>query len=289
MASSGNLPLSVITIILLIAPGLLGIDIYFRVSKRSDSLSRIHWIAYSSVVSLVSLIALYLLTPLYFRRVRDFTNTVAQTSNMVTIGHLSNITLANALSFYLIHLILAGVLGIIIGLLDDKVIHSDRSLDRRDAWQYAFNVVPSDGEEVEVTMTDGTVIQGEYNEQAWDGKHRELFLENPYEVVYSEGGGEVTERHDLGRSTLLHERSLSRIVFTEEDPYSEKAEEISTSGEEAPELPEELESFIQKADPEAKLMQFEMNEEGEFETEFTEIKSWFSKDANEGNKEDDES
>lgn len=219
MVSPGEVPISLLSILLLIGPGLIGLDLYFRFSGKNSSLSRLQLVVYSAAVSVASILLLYLTTPIYFPLLSSASNDVASQLGIITESELSQLKIPNIISLYLFHFFLAGIFGAGMGYAANE--RSDKELDRRDAWQYAFEAVPEDGEQIEVVMEDNTTIQGQFNEKAWDADQRELFLEDPSEVEYEENGSSIDHCHDLGRSILLKEEAISRIVFTKDDPQSE--------------------------------------------------------------------
>jgi len=253
MASLGTLPVSLLTILLLVVPGLLGIEFYYLLSKKNASLTRIQWVVYSTFVSIISLLTLYFASPLYYEFIDGLATDTATNLNIVSEEQILALTLPVLLTLYLLHVVISSGGSALIGLGVDKILHRGRSLDRRQPWHYAFNEVPSHGEEIEVVMNDETVIQGEFNETAWDENRRELFLDNPYEVVYSQDGGERITQHDLGRSILLREEAISRVIFTIEDPDQERTQAISEEKENGPidqtegyESPKKLEGILEE-------------------------------------------
>jgi len=215
----GRIPLGLLTIILLVLPGLLALDIYFRVSKKSRSYSRIKWIGYSTGVSLASLLVLYSTSPLYFSGLASWAPEFEQTVGLVTRSQMKGSSGLETISLYLLHVGIATVLGTSAGVLDRFGLNRNSPpRDRREPWSYAFNQIPADGETIEVVVNDGTIIQGDFNRTAWDDSQRELFLDDPYQVEYFDNGATIKDRQDLGRSMLLKEETISRVVFIEEDP-----------------------------------------------------------------------
>ena len=71
MANPGTLPVTLVTILLLVAPGYLAIRVFLRAAERTDTLDRTGKIVWSSAVSLASLLLLYTLSPYYFDPVAD--------------------------------------------------------------------------------------------------------------------------------------------------------------------------------------------------------------------------
>ncbi|WP_257300243.1 DUF6338 family protein [Haloarchaeobius sp. FL176] len=229
MANPGTVPISILSIILLVVPGLLGLELYYRFSKKTESLSRIQWIVYSSLLSISSLLLIYITTPHHFEFINSSSANIVGAWNIATETEISELSVSALVSFYVLHIFAAGTAGLLIGIVDNKVIHRGESLDRREPWHYAFDLVPNDQEAVEVIMEDQTVIEGRYNEAAWDESRRELFLDDPYEIIYTSDGERRLQEIDLGRSIILKEEAISWVVFTKEDPDREKASEIDES------------------------------------------------------------
>jgi len=236
-----NVPFRLIGVILLFAPGLLALDLYYRFTQQTSSLSRVQLIVYSSLVSIASILLLYVATPAYLGTLLSISNDISGQFNLASVDDFSGITIANIVSLYALHVIFAGVIGIAVGKTIDK--RSDAERDRREPWHYAFAVVPSDGEELEVIMGDGTVIHGEFNKRAWDSTRRELYLDNPSEVNYGQGNADIESEISLGRSILLQEEAISRIIFTEEDPQREPGTQLTE--DQVSSWSAQLEDFIQ--------------------------------------------
>lgn len=251
MASPGRVPISLLTILLLVGPGLIGLDLFFRVTDKNRSLSRVQLIVYSATVSVASILLLYFFTPFYFTGLSAFSSNLATDVGTVTETELSELKIANIVSLYLIHFALAGILGAGLGYVANR--RSEKERDRRDAWQYTFEDVPTDGEQIEVVLRDETTIQGQFNEKAWDEQQHELFLEDPAKVEYKEWSNKLEHSVDLGRSILLHEESISRVIFPKDDPQSEKdpADDDTKSG--SPETAKAVGSAVDTLEAKAKL------------------------------------
>lgn len=222
MPNPGTLPISLLTIILLVVPGLLGLDLYYRLAEKSTSLSRVQWIVYSVITSLSSLFLLYFLTFFYLGTVESTSETIAATLGIATVSELSELSVPTFVSLYVFHILVAMGLGAGLGWWKKSEYE-----DRREPWHYAFDETQQDGEEMEVVTSDGTVIQGEYNRTAWDDSQRELFLHDPYEIIYSADGSKREKKIDLGRSIIVMEESISRVVFIEEDPNQERVSRLA--------------------------------------------------------------
>ncbi|RZH67198.1 hypothetical protein ELS17_15755 [Natrinema altunense] len=180
---------------------------------------------------------MYVLTPLYFQPLTEIIENISDSINIISESDIFSLSVPTLTSLYIIHVIITLLIGRIYGTVDDRWLNPDRVLDRRPPWQYAFDEANS--EEVEVKLNDGTVIQGQFNEAAWDKDEHELYIEDPDEVEYKKGET-VGEPVDLGRSILLKGSAITQVIFTKEDPDTEmnvEVEEIPVSiGEEIDEI-----------------------------------------------------
>jgi small nuclear ribonucleoprotein (snRNP)-like protein len=167
------------------------------------------------------------LTPLYFEWSIANIEAVAQALNLVSTDELSSMPVSSLILAYTLHFSITILIGFVVGKIDDDYLNPERVLDRRRPWEYAFDEMQS--EQVEITLSDGTVVRGRFNEAAWAKNEVELYIEDPEEIEY-ESGEQVGEPIDLGRSILLTGSSIEYVAFIEEDP--DKTVE--------PELPEEL-------------------------------------------------
>jgi hypothetical protein len=226
MATGSVLPVSLLILVLLILPGLIGLDLYYQFSKRTSSLSRTQLLVYSTGVSLLSTVLLYFSTSFSYEFILELASWFENWASPVTGPDLNDLRISEALLFYFSHILLAGVIGAGVGFY-----RRDENSDRREPWHYAFNVVPNDGESLEVITKDGMTVEGEFNESAWDEGRRELYLDDPYEVVYEKRDDPDPDRHDLGRSILLHEESIRHVLFTNKDPDRQNVEDDSVDDE----------------------------------------------------------
>lgn len=76
MQNFGTLPLNFVYILLLIVPGLIGIDLCLQFSKTGEQ-TRIQTVVYSVGVSLLSIGLLYVSSPLFFELVSDTATSLA--------------------------------------------------------------------------------------------------------------------------------------------------------------------------------------------------------------------
>lgn len=231
---------SLIVLVLLLVPGLVGVELYYRRTSKRSRLSRIQLIVYSIFLSIVSIFILYLTTPIYFDWINTGSSDIAQSLDIVSESEISDVSLPVLIPLYTIHIILTLFLGFLIGYVDDEYWNTDRVLDRRAPWKYAFDETSS--EEIEIVLQDGDIIRGQFNESAWSKDKRELYIEDPKQVEY-DGQELISEPIELGRSLLIMESSISQVIFVEEDPRTEG--DYEASDELQSETKEDIDKIIQ--------------------------------------------
>lgn len=234
------MPISLLTIVLLLVPGLVSLELYFRRTSKQDRTTRTKRIVYSIFFSLTSLGILYVLSPFYFDRVSNSAELVGEILNIASRSDLLGLALSSTVVLYASHFFLTLGLGHIVGFIDDEYWNPNRVLDRRPPWEYAFDEAKS--EEVEVTLDDGTIIRGRFNDAAWDKESHDLYIEEPEEIEYR-NDEEVGEPIDLGRSILLKQSVIGFVAFTKEDPNSEPPSEIEEE-EYSSDIDEQLDQML---------------------------------------------
>jgi len=249
MVSPTSLPLSLLTIILLVVPGLVGLELYYRRTSKRSNLSRTQRIVYSTFISISSIVLLYLLTPIYFEWLDSTIQLVTNKVNIATGDEISSISIPTFTVLYLVHIFLTLGLGLVVGIVDAKYLNPDRVLDRRPPWKYAFDEAKS--EEIEVVLNDGTMIRGQFNEAAWAKDEQELYIEDPEEIEY-EGEDLASDPVDIGRSVLLTESAISHILFVEEDPGVDR----ETDSELENQVKETLDNLLRDVGEQEKLDEF---------------------------------
>lgn len=223
--------LGIIFILLILAPGLISLDLYHRIARRKSSLSRIKWVAYSTAVSLASLVLVFISVPFSERAPLPVVRFFEMFLGLPDTPYFSARSMAELLFLYFQHIVIVGVLAVGVAVLDRRV--RDEELDRREAWKFAFDEGRDETDRVEVVMNDGTIVRGDFIRKAWDRSQRELYLDDPVEVEYVDDpdGGVTEEVQDIGRSTFLNGDSISRVLFLQEDPQSERMDEVEEERE----------------------------------------------------------
>jgi len=233
MANPGTLPVTLVTILLLVAPGYLAIRVFLRAAERTDTLDRTGKIVWSSAASLVSLLLLYVASPLHFDWVIAQGETLTEGLGVVTGTELFGVSLSTSVLLYVEHLLMLFLVAFVLGSLDR--LRGDDDRDRRKPWQYAFNDA---GEgQIEVFLENGPHIRGDFDPSAWDSSRKGLYLRNPKSL--SDG-----ETVPLGQSMLVRSEWITGVVFPEDDPNSEQIELVETPQE----MIEEIEAQINELD-----------------------------------------
>jgi hypothetical protein len=225
----GAAPLNVIVLILLFVPGIIGMDLYYFTAQKRNPLTRSRRLIYSTAISAVSLLILYVVSPVYFDAGSMIIGRTAARLNIVTQEELANLVLPVGTVFYISHAALAGLGGALAGRTIRTVSSSDS--DPREPWHYAFEQSGSD-ERIEVLLTDDRIIHETFDQAAWDSSQRKLFLNDPEQVTYNSDGTNIESRNSLGRSLLIMGDSISQVVFLEQDPESDPPVRSSTEDRE---------------------------------------------------------
>ncbi|MDJ1433971.1 DUF6338 family protein [Halostagnicola sp. A-GB9-2] len=208
---------SLIAVILLLVPGIVAIEVYYRKVGMRTNLNRLQRIVFSIFLSLLSLAVLYLSTGIHFETIESSAESLANWFGILSDGQLLSLALPVIIAFYTIHFLFTIVLGYLFGVYRNSHTFNNQVLDRRPPWHYAFQ--ESKSEEIEVILEDGSIIRGQFNEAAWDKRDHDLYIEEPKEIKYAYGDGDG-HTTSLGRSMLIKEPAISYVVFTEEDPYT---------------------------------------------------------------------
>lgn len=266
MANPGTLPVTLVTILLLVAPGYLAVRVFLRAAERNDTLDRTGKIVWSSAASLVSLLLLYLLSPVHFEWVVAGGEILTEGFGVVTGAKLLGVSLSTGVLLYTEHLSVLFLLALLLGGVDK--LRGDDDRDRREPWRYAFD--DAGAGEIEVFLENGPHIRGEFDPSAWDSSRKGLYLRSPRSL--SDG-----ETVPLGQSMLVRSEWITGVVFPEDDPNSEQTKLVDISEEIAVQLETQL--------GEGQVSETEQNENSGQEREDGEM----NKDAGGTNEEDGQS
>lgn len=218
MANPGTLPVTLVTILLLIAPGYLAVRVFLRAAERNDTLDRTGKIVWSSAASLVSLLLLYATSPVHFQLLTNAGQALTQQFNIVSGSSLVESSLSTRVLLYLLHVVSLLIGSLIVGKIDRS--RRDDPYEERAPWYYALTDL---GEErIGVLLQDGSRIDGQFVPAAWDPSTKDLVLESPEKSVNG-------TRVPLGRSILISSDNISAVVFSEDDPNRETEAEVDVS------------------------------------------------------------
>jgi|GEM_PF-2101598 len=227
MANPGTLPVTLVTILLLVAPGYLAVRVFLRAAERNDTLDRTGKVVWSSAASLGSLLVLYAASPLHFELLSTAGQALTGQYNVVSGSDLVASRLSTGVLLYLLHIVLLLTGSLVAGSADKS--RRDDPYGERQPWYYALADLGE--EEIGVLLQDGSRIDGTFVPAAWDPSTKDLVLENPRRTE--------SMPEPLGRSILISSEDISAVVFTEEDPNRETGEEVEPS-ESATETIEEM-------------------------------------------------
>ncbi|MFB6177796.1 MAG: DUF6338 family protein [Halobaculum sp.] len=220
MANPGTLPITLVTILLLVAPGYVAIRLFLRYSERKQPLDRTEKIVWSSAASLLSLFVLYVTSPIHYDFVTAAGEFLLDNAGIVSGTEILRTSLPTGVLLYLLHLALLLLGAVVVGRAD--LARRDDPYSERRPWYYAFTDLGE--EQIEVVLQDGSRVSGQFVPAAWDPSSRDLILEEP--VRQTDGVNEP-----LGRTILISSDDVSAVVFVEEDPNSEAVEETEPSEE----------------------------------------------------------
>lgn len=252
MPNPGTFPVTLLAILVLIAPGVVAIQIFLRFSERNRSLSRTESIVWSTIASISSIIILYLSTPYTLDRFIEFGQWLIEDYGAVTSTEIRDLKLREFIPAYTSHLLILFILSYIFGKLD--TVRRDGPLDRRKPWHYAFDEEYIDGEKLKVILDAGGKIRGTFSKSAWDKSTKDLYLEKPEMIG--------VEDDQLGRSVWISSDSIAAVTFIQEDPNAKSLKNLTVSED----FEKEISIEIKKA-PNEDLSSFEKAREREFLSE----------------------
>lgn len=218
MANPGTLPVTLVTILLLVAPGYLAIRVFLRAAERTDTLDRTGKIVWSSAVSLASLLLLYTLSPYYFDPVADAGEHLSKRAGFVGGAEILSISLPATVILYTLHVSLLLIVSWVIGRRERR--HREDPYSEREPWYYALTDLGA--EEIGVLLQDGSRIDGTFVPAAWDPSSKDLVLEDPVR----NGDG---MRVPLGRTVLISSDNISAILFPDNDPNRATGQSVGVS------------------------------------------------------------
>lgn len=233
MNGLSTVPLSLVYIILLFVPGLLGLDLYLKSSQLVGRFTRLQYLAYSIFLSLLSLCILYFLTPFYLGHFVTDVPFFPDETHLATFSQLARLTLPDLVSLYILHILSASAMGLALGFSNREILNPDEDRDRREPWAYTFDEAALPPETVQVQLVDGKILEGTWERKTWSEQRRELYLQEPKEVKFNGSGKET---NPIGRGIFVHADDLSQVILTDSDPQTDPKEAEPEDGEQSKDL-----------------------------------------------------
>ncbi|WP_259370038.1 DUF6338 family protein [Halostella litorea] len=169
--------LGLISVILFILPGLMGIRAYFKASEKADPLSRTETVAWSVLLSISCMAVVYLY----------YTARFGQWATIELLEPKLN-SLPSFLGHYSVVFVASLIVGFSVGKLYDRREEEVRS--RRNLWEYYIEEVVKDTESyvVRVITTEGERVIGTVSKYGPTAQNRDLILENPKTQTVTDAG-----------------------------------------------------------------------------------------------------
>lgn len=235
MAAGLSLGLNLISIVLFLLPGLMGVKLGLLKAERADWFNRVDTIALSFAVSLASLLSVYALHSLY-------------RGNPLSTDELASVwlTLPWGIFVYLLLVLISLSIGVILAFGN---FGGDAVARRSGLWNKFFVMIDSESTseeyQVRVHMESGDEIWGRVEEKGEIGANRDIVLEDPLRIIRGEDGA-IGEKYRYTGYAYLHNQDISHVEF---DSLRD-ADDFQKSGEDGsePEPDDETEELEEFAD-----------------------------------------
>ncbi|WIV67531.1 DUF6338 family protein [Natrialbaceae archaeon AArc-T1-2] len=202
MVSGISLGLNLVSLILLILPGIAGVKIGLLITDRADWLNRTDTIALSFGISLLSVVIFYLLYSNYklgFASYRDLIELVSEPQS--------------AIGVYMFIILISAVQGAILGYTE---FGGDRVASRQGLWYKFFSIIETESSkkkyQVRVRMQNGDELQGRIEDKGEISTDRDILLENPRRLFYNQDG-EIVHHYKFTGYAYLHNAQISHVEF----------------------------------------------------------------------------
>lgn len=236
MVFGGIQAFNLVSILLFLLPGLIGVKVYLQQVNSQDRFNRIDTVALSFVVSLLGLLLIYLWYWVSLPPRGD-----------ILLGHAPRIdeleshldSLPELVWHYSVVLCLTVAGGLLLGHYGGLLGYLPDAPNK--IWRTKFEaaVKGNDDNYVQVVTTDGERIEGKIDE--WSANSRNVVLQNPKRVT-PDGTTQNEVSDDPQRKVYLHDQDLSRIYFEEPSSADEASvPDPETTGETTDRETEELE------------------------------------------------
>jgi len=250
-----------LSIILFLLPGLAGIKLGLRVAERGDWLSRLETTGLSFGLSLSAMLAIYAA----YSVIQSYSKSKIYLLNLNDIEAIVS-GVPQLILTYFILILFALVGGYILGVVDFGGRHFDPILPWGRFHQLAENSGDGETYEVRVRTMAGEELRGKVEDEGEAALNKDIILENPRKLRFSEEGSVVDDRSWTGNA-YIHSQSIAHVEFdrledadeSEARGYSrQKQQTLDSSTEEGnDDEMEELEKLAEEGRDERK---YEQNE-----------------------------
>lgn len=215
MAAGNVLATNFLFIIFLVVPGLAGIKGFLLAKREPDNYSRIETVVFSLMISILSILLLYLSYSLLIFKFADFND-------------IDQFGLPNIIFIFITHLMISPIIGISLGMLVNVAVkreffsrviqlipYIDENSPRKEVWDLVFSEIHSNSA-VSVITQKGHIITGNVVQRGEKVQERDLLLSRPSLKILMENG-DYSEK-DLSDKTYsyVHNQNISQILFQED-------------------------------------------------------------------------
>ncbi|MFK5605308.1 DUF6338 family protein [Haloferax volcanii] len=189
---------SLVYALLILVPGFLSYKIARKVGKVTTPVDRFDKIIYTVIGSGVSF-SLIILT---------YAN---QTNSTVQNLTETNFEIVELSLGYLSMLLIASVIGLLIGVVIDHGFNHGEDVRAKTAWQ----IITENKEEparIRAVMNNGCEIWGEILISDSEPHGQDLFIKYPLKVIRN-GNGEIKDEAEIGDYVFLSQSDISHIYF----------------------------------------------------------------------------
>jgi hypothetical protein len=239
MVFGGIQAFNLVSILLFLLPGLMGVKVYLREVNRSDRFNRIDTIALSFVVSLLAFLMMYLwywisLPPRgccglgHAPRVSELEPHIDSLPEMIW-HYAVGVGLTLGGGYW------SGRSGYFLGFLPEAPNR---------LWRTKFEAIQDESDNtVRIVTVDGERLEGKVEPDDWTVESRNLVVNDPKRVVTDR------EKVPLSDKMYLHQQDISRVYFENPESADEtSAADVEVDADEPDEELDELEERVSSDD-----------------------------------------
>jgi hypothetical protein len=236
---------NVVAVLLLpvfILPGYAGLKIRQYVARRTDDYDRLDTVAYSWIISTLSVAILYAIVFLFtndLTLIPDIVRVEPVTSSEPTQlppGSETGLRLERLAFGYACHFVLSSVIGALYGAFAYNFLDEVRITAGDSNRELLFDHI-APGKRVDVRTKSGELFRGKAGIKRDTADEAGILLRSPTRLVDNDAG-EIVKKHPLGRYIYINAEEISRISITDqEDPENLDPEATYDK-------PDRLQSFI---------------------------------------------